>query len=235
MAEWEQKVFWSEVDVAAHDGGFQVRLDGRVVKTPAKALLLVPTRKLADEIAHEWRSLDQKVDPEKLPLTKLANAAIDKVAVQSGAITAMLAEYATTDLLCYRATAPKGLADRQEQIWQPLLDWFTQEHDVRLEVGSGVMPIRQAAEVLPACTALLNRYSAFELAAVYDLVSLSGSFVIGLATASEHITASEGWAASRVDEDWQISEWGADEGALLLAASREKAFERAAFVLGLLG
>jgi len=220
--------------VAEQDGGFQVRLDGRAVKTPAKALLLVPTQKLADEIACEWRSLDQKVDPEKLPLTKLANAAIDKVAVQRGAITLMLAEYATTDLLCYRATAPKGLADRQEQIWQPLLDWFAQKHTVRLEVGSGVMPIRQSDEVLPTCTALLKIYSAFELAAVYDLISLSGSFVIGVATAGEHITASKGWAASRLDEDWQISEWGADEDASLLSATREKAFLRAAFVLDLL-
>ncbi len=155
MAEWEQKVFWSAVDVAKHDGGFQVHLDGRAVKTPAKALLLVPTRKLADEIANEWRSLDQKVDPEKLPLTKLANAAIDKVATQSEPIIAMLAEYATTDLLCYRATSPKALADRQEEVWQPLLDWFAQAHNVRLEVGGGVMPIRQSAEVLPACTTLL--------------------------------------------------------------------------------
>lgn len=234
MAEWEQKVFWSDVDVAKTDSGYQVLLDGRGVKTPAKAVLAVPTQKFADQIAAEWRVLEVKVNPEKLPLTKLANAAIDKVAVQSEPIIGMLAEYATTDLLCYRATLPKGLADRQEQIWQPLLDWFSDVHNVHLEVGSGVMPIRQPTRVLADCAALLKTYTHFELAAVYDLITLTGSFVIGLATAAEKITVADAWAASRIDEDWQIAEWGEDEDAILLAATRQIAFERAAFVLSLL-
>jgi len=234
MAEWEQKVFWSDVDVGQSDGGFKVLLDGRDLKTPAKSTLQVPTRALAEGIAAEWGFLKDKVDPEALPLTKLANAAIDKIAAQSEPIIEMLAEYATTDLLCYRATSPKGLADRQEQIWQPLLDWFSDTHDVELEVGSGVMPIRQATQVLTDCAALLKTYSHFELAAVYDLITLSGSFVIGVATAAEKIEVTDAWAASRIDEDWQIEEWGEDEDAMLLAATRQNAFERAAFVLTLL-
>ena len=234
MAEWEQKIFWSDVDVAQDDAGFEVLLDGRGLKTPAKSALRVPTRGLAEGIAAEWRSLENKVDPDKLPLTKLANAAIDKVAVQSEPIIGMLAEYATTDLLCYRATSPIGLADRQEQIWQPLLDWFEKVHGVRLLVGCGVMPIRQPTEVLGACAKLLKNYSHFELAAIYDLIMLSGSFVIGLATADEKIAVSEAWSASRIDEDWQIQEWGEDEEATSLAATRQKAFECAAFVLTLL-
>lgn len=234
MAEWEQRVFWTNVDVAATDGGYQVLLDGRGVKTPAKASLVVPTQKFADQIAVEWRSLENKVDPKKLPVTKLANAAIDKVAEQSETIIEMLAEYATTDLLCYRATSPKGLADRQEQIWQPLLNWFSDVHNVRLEVGSGVMPIRQSTAVLVDCAVLLKPYSDFELAAVYDLITLTGSFVIGLAAASGEISVADAWAASRIDEDWQIAEWGKDEDATSLAATRQQAFERAAFVLALL-
>ncbi len=234
MAEWEQRVFWSDVNVAATDDGYQVLLDGRGVKTPAKARLIVPTQKLADQIAVEWRSLENKVDPEKLSVTKLANSAIDNVAEQSEAIIDMLVEYATTDLLCYRATSPKGLADRQEQIWQPLLNWFSDVHNVRLEVGSGVMPIRQSTAVLVDCAVLLKSYSDFELAAVYDLITLTGSFVIGLAAASGEISVADAWTASRIDEDWQIAEWGEDEDATSLAATRQQAFERAAFVLALL-
>ena len=234
MAAWEQKVFWSEVSVSKTEGGFQILLDGRGVKTPAKATLLVPTETFADQISAEWRALEDKVDPEKLPFTKLANAAIDKVAVQSEPIIGMLAEYGTTDLLCYRATLPKGLADKQEQVWQPLLDWFAATHGVTLEVGSGVMPIRQPTEVLAKCEALLKPYTHFELAAIYDLISLSGSFVIGLAVACEKLDAASAWTASCIDEDWQIAEWGKDEDATSLAATRQQAFERAAFVLSLL-
>lgn len=234
MAEWEQRVFWSDVAVASGDTGFKVLLDGRDLKTPAKATLKVPTQAFADGIAAEWRGLEDKVDPGKLPLTKLANAAIDKVALQSEPIIAMLAEYGATDLLCYRATSPKGLADRQEQIWQPLLNWFSKVHHVDLEVGSGVMPIRQPTRVLTDCAALLKPYSHFELAAVYDLITLSGSFVIGLAAAQEKLASIDAWAASRIDEDWQIAEWGVDEDATSLASTRQKAFERAAYVLTLL-
>ncbi len=234
MAEWEQRVFWSKVSITEAGDGYKVLLDGRDLKTPAKATLQVPTSALAEKIAEEWRTLEDKVDPERLPLTKLANAAIDKVAVQFEPIIEMLAEYATTDLLCYRATAPKGLADRQEQVWQPLLDWFAQTHNIRLEVSSGVMPIRQPTKVLTASAALLKNRTHLELAAIYDLITLSGSFVIGLATASENLSVPEAWAASRIDEDWQIAEWGEDEDATLLAKTRQNAFERAAFALTLL-
>lgn len=234
MAEWTQKVFWSEVDIKEAQNGFQILLDGRNVKTPQKVILEVPTDKLAAVIADEWRGLENEVDPQKLPITKLANAAIDKVAVQSEPIIDMLAEYATTDLLCYRATYPVALADRQEEIWQPLLVWFENTHSVTLQIGSGVMPIAQAPEVLGACREVLRQYSNFELAAVYDLITLSGSFVIGQATAKGQIAVSDAWSASRIDEDWQIQEWGEDEDAQSLASTRQKAFERAAFVLNLL-
>jgi len=234
MAVWAQKVFWSNVTVAKSADGYTILLDERGLKTPLKFTLEVPTENLALAIADEWRVLEKHVDPEKLPITKLANSAIDNVAVQFEPIIEMLAEYAATDLLCYRATSPVGLADRQEQIWQPLLYWFERTHGVTLKVGSGVMPISQSADVLDMCSRLLATYSNFALAAIYDLISLSGSFVIGLAVADEYLAVSDGWDASRIDEDWQIQEWGDDEDARSLAQSRRIAFERAALVLKLL-
>ena len=234
MSEWEQKVFWTDVAVDEDANGYKITLDGRGLKTASKLPLVVPTQIYAQEIAAEWRALEDKVDFDKLPLTKLAGAAIDKLAPQYEPTIEMLAEYATTDLLCYRATSPAALRDRQEQIWQPLLDWFADVHGIKLQVGRGVMPISQPEDVLPTSIALLRRYSNYELAAVYDLITLSGSFVIGLAVACEKIVESDAWMASRIDEDWQIQEWGEDEDAAALAATRQLAFERAAFVLGLL-
>lgn len=234
MAEWAQKVFWSEVSVGPVENGFAVLLDGREVRTPLKSKLIVPTEAFAKEIAKEWASLEDKVDPEKLPLTKMANAAIDKVSVQYDTIIPMLAEYATTDLLCYRATRPAGLVERQEEIWGPLLKWFSAEYNVTLQVGSGVMPISQPSDVLVKCSEILRKYTFFELAAVYDLISLSGSFVIGLAAADKKLSVSEAWSASRIDEEWQIQEWGEDEEASDLALTRQQAFARSSFVLDLI-
>ncbi len=234
MAEWAQKVFWSEVTVGKVEEGFAVLLDGREVRTPLKSKFYVPTEALAQEIAKEWASLNEKVDPEKLPLTKMANAAIDKVSVQSDVIIPMLAEYATTDLLSYRADGPEGLIALQKQVWDPLLDWFDDRYGVRLKTGAGVMPIEQAPDVLGVCSEILQKYTAFELAAVYDLISLSGSFVIGLAVADKHLSAEDAWTASRIDEDWQIAQWGEDEEATALTETRRVAFMRSFFVLELM-
>ncbi|KAB7613284.1 ATPase [Amylibacter sp. SFDW26] len=231
MADWAQKVFWSEVSVGKVAEGYSILLDGREVRTPLKSKLYVPTEAFAHEIAKEWASLEEKVDPEKLPLTKIANAAIDKVSVQSDAIIPMLAEYATTDLLSYRAVSPEGLVERQQMTWDPLLDWFAKEYDVTLKTGTGVMPVEQAPDVLDVCSKILQKYTAFELAAVYDLITLSGSFVIGLATAQKRIDVSTAWAASRIDEEWQIEQWGEDEEATSLTKARCDAFKRSFFVL----
>ncbi len=234
MAEWAQKVFWSEVTVGKVAEGYSVLLDGREVRTPLKAKLYVPTEAFAQEIAKEWAALEEKVDPEKLPLTKMANAAIDKVSVQSDAIIPMLAEYATTDLLCYRAASPDVLIEHQQQVWDPLLGWFAKQYGVTLKTGAGVMPVEQASDVLDVCSKILKKYTAFELAAVYDLITLSGSFVIGIATADKYIGVSDAWAASRIDEDWQIEQWGEDEEAISLNATRHAAFNRSLFVLELI-
>jgi chaperone required for assembly of F1-ATPase len=233
MSEWAPKVFWTTVDIGEDQTGFKILLDGRALKTPSKAEMLIPSKAMAEEIAKEWRLQEDKVDPSKLHLTKLAYAAIDKLLVQREPTIEILAEYATTDLLCYRATSPVVLADRQEQTWQPLLNWFEEAHNIRLKVGSGVMPVQQPMDVLDKCAELLKKYSHFELAAVHDLIQLSGSFVIGLATVEEKISVSDAWDASRIDEDWQIEEWGEDEEASELSETRRKAFEYAAFVLSL--
>ena len=54
---------------------------------------------------------------------------------------------------------------------------------------------------------------AFRLTAFHDLVALSGSFVIALATAEGWQSPRELWLASRIDESWQEELWGRDEEA----------------------
>ena len=233
MNEWAPKVFWSEVSVAETGNNFTILLDGKPVKTPQKSDLEVPTRAFADAMANEWRALDNKIDPEKLPLTKLANASIDKIPDQLDGIISMLAEYATTDLLCYRAEKPEDLMKRQEEAWQPLLDWFENNHGIKLVTSCGVMPIAQTDQVLDICRNLLKKFSNFELAAIYDLIMLSGSFVIGLATAEGHIEHGHAWDISRIDEEWQISEWGEDEEAASMETKKRNSFLDAEKFFGL--
>ena len=141
MSDWKPKRFWKKAVATACDGGFTVELDGRSVKTPAKETLIVPTMPMAKATAAEWDAQGETLDPITMPITRGANAAIDKVRTQHAEVAAMLAEYGDSDLLCYRAAGPETLIARQAAAWDPLLDWAAQTLDARLTVGQGVMHV----------------------------------------------------------------------------------------------
>ena len=228
MSGWTAKRFWKEATVSAEGAGWGVRLDGRAVKTPAKAALVLPTRALAEAVAAEWDAQQGVVKPATMPVTRAANSAIDTVSVQFDAVAWMIAAYGETDLLCYRAEGPGPLADRQAAVWDPLLDWAAGVLGARLVVTQGVLPVAQDAAALARLDAAVRDCTPFELAALHDLVAISGSLVIGLAVARGQIGVEDGWTASRIDETWQAEQWGADEEAAAQEALKRQAMHDAA-------
>lgn len=224
MSEWTAKRFWTETRVVAADSGFTVELDTRPVKTPAKNLLVVPTHTMAEEISVEWDAQVEVIDPTTMPFTRSANAAIDKVRVQHAEVADMLAGYGDSDLLCYRADGPEGLIARQKTQWDPLLDWAADVLGARLLPVEGVIHHPQAEAALTALSERTHALSDFELSAFHDLVSLTGSLILGFATAYDHLAPKEAWAISRVDEIWQQEQWGVDEEAAELAEIKQAGF-----------
>lgn len=229
MAEWALKRFWKTVAVTVADaGGWSVRLDGRPLSAPAsRAPLMLPTRPLAEAIAREWQEQEDVVRPAAMPMTRFANTAQDRVAVNFAAVADTVAAYAGTDLLCYRADAPAELVARQAAAWDPLLDWAASEFGARLRTTAGVVPVAQTRDTLERLAAEVARGSAWRLTALHDLVALSGSLVIGLAVERDVRSPAEAWAISRVDEDWQVSQWGRDAEAEAAAELGRRAFEDA--------
>lgn len=227
MSEWAAKRFWEKTSVEERDGAFVVLLDGRVVKTPSKTTLAVPTAALADAIAYEWQAQDEKIDPMTMPCTRSANSALDKVTPQHGEVAALIAAYGEDDLLCYRAQAPTELVDRQNEIWNPLLDWARDELHSPLIAVKGVMHTDQPATSVANLTAAVTSQNPFELAALHDLVSLSGSLIIGLAAQRAAFDLDDLWNWSRLDEEWQIEQWGRDEDADATAAIKQASFKHA--------
>ena len=224
MSDWKPKRFWTSATPIACEGGFTVTLDGRAVKTPAKALLVVPTMPMAQAIAVEWDAQTGLVDPRTMPVTRSANAAIDKVRHQRAEVIGLLAEYGGSDLLCYRAPAPDALVAHQAERWDPLLDWAARDLGAKLLVGQGVMHVAQPPETLALFTRELEAFDDFALAAVHDLISIAGSLVLALAVTRGHLSAAQAWDLSRVDEDWQIAQWGADEDATAAAEVKRSAY-----------
>ncbi|HEY9037501.1 MAG TPA: ATP12 family protein [Roseovarius sp.] len=224
MTEWAAKRFWKNATVTEGDAGYGIALDGRAVQTPAKAPLALPTRALAAAIAAEWDAVDGKIDPRSMPMTRTANSAIDKVAHQHAEVADMIAAYGQTDLLCYRATSPQELVLRQSEEWDPLLDWAESALGVRLRPVAGVMPEPQDPAALETLRRRVHAHDAFELAALHDLVALSGSLIIGLAAMHNAQDIGTLWQISRLDEAWQSELWGADEEAEEMAAVKRAAF-----------
>lgn len=224
MSEWSMKRFWDAATVEATQHGFEVRLDGRSVQTPAKRTLSVPTLEIAQKIASEWQSQEESVDPTTMPWTRSANAALDKVATQRDEVVSHLAGYASSDLLCYRADGPEALVGRQADAWDPFLEWAMYAFGARLAVTTGVMPVSQNGDDIARLSALMRGMSAFQLTGFHDLVGLTGSFVLALAAAKKREDPDTLWRLSRVDEIWQIEQWGEDEEAAEHARIKRTAF-----------
>ena len=235
MSGWGRKVFWKEVGIAETPEGFAITLDGRAIKTPAKAALALPTREMAELIAAEWAAQEGDIRPEAMPATRAANAAIDKVRGQFAEVAGLLTAYGETDLLCYRAEGPEELVARQNERWDPLLDWAKARFGVVLAVTEGVMPAAQNQAMLDRLGAHVAGFTPFQLTAFHDLVAMSGSLIIGLAVTEGVAEPELLWDLSRIDEDWQIEQWGEDDEATAQAAQRRQAFLDAARFFSLCG
>ena len=224
MSEWAPKRFWTSANVTEVEGGFGVALDNRTVMTPGKFGLILPTRAMAQAIADEWDAQDEKVNPLTMPVTRSANTAIDKVAVQHGEVADMLAAYGDSDLLCYRAESPAALAEREALHWDPLLDWAEADLGVRLHPRTGIMHEPQDPAALTALRDRVHAQTHFELTGFHDLVSLTGSLILGFCAIQKHRTPEDIWDISRVDEHWQEELWGVDEEAQDAADRKKQAF-----------
>lgn len=228
------KRFYKDVAVAEEPGGFAIRLDGRDVKTPARAPLLVPRRQLAEAIAEEWRAQDAKIQPATMPLTKFAYTAIDRVAPNRDGVIEQILGFGKTDLVCYRAEGPSDLVRRQAAIWDPLLHWARERFGADLAVGEGFAYVEQPESTRLRFEAVVSEGDNFRLAGLHAVVSLLGSLVIALALDESVLDPDSAFAAARLDELYQAEKWGEDTQITARALHQAKALGEAARFLGLL-
>jgi len=208
------KRFYNEVTAAATEDGYVIELDGRIVKTPGKETLTVPTFALAEAVAEEWRTQADDIDTNTMPVTKLANTAIDRVQPRFEAVAADITNFASTDLLCYRADEPAGLAARQNDIWTPYLEWAESVLSAKLVTTDGIMPVRQSEAAIEAIAGAVNACDAFELTALHEFTNGFGSVVLALAYMKEFASFEAIWEASILDQTHQEDQWGEDYEAI---------------------
>jgi chaperone required for assembly of F1-ATPase len=211
-------------------GTFGVVLDGRPVRTPARHPLGAPRRRIAEAIAAEWDAQGEAVDPASMPLTRLANAIIDRVVPAPGPVADEIAKYLGSDLVFYRADGPTGLVARQAEAWDPLLVWARETLGARFICAEGVVFARQPETALVAAGAAIP-HEPWALGALNSVTTLTGSALIALALAADRLSVEEAWSAAHVDEDWNMEQWGRDAAALERRAVHYAEMQAAAFVL----
>lgn len=228
-----KKRWWQDVSVRPVADGFEIWLDARQLRSPAKADFVLPTRVMAEATAAEFVAQISPVDPNAMPVTRAANAAIDKVTPRKAEVVAELAGYGGADLLCYRAGEPERLRARQDALWQPWLDWAAARFDAPLTVYTGVMHGVQPQASLHLLAKAIAAFDAFELTALHDLVAISGSLVLGLAVAESKLSAKDAFDLSRLDEVWQSELWGVDADAEAVVGLKRQSCLNAEKFLGL--
>jgi len=216
------KRFWTTVSVEQDRA---IQLDGKPVRTPGRVPLALPNDALAGAVAAEWRAVTGEIDPRAMPLTGLANAAIDRVGPDPALFARGLAVYAESDLLCYRAEAPDDLVARQCAAWDPLLDWARGRYDVQIETATGILHRAQPALTLVRLGEAIAARGAFELAALSPIVTIGGSLVAALALAEGAATPEQVWDAISLDEDYQAERWGRDPLAAAGIEARRRDFD----------
>ena len=229
------KRFWKHVTALGEGDGFAIHLDERAIRTPARALLVVPTEALANAIADEWRSVEGEIDPRAMPLTGLANAAIDRIAPEREAYACGLAKYGEADLACYRSEWPPELVSRQEASWDELLAWGRRRYDVDFSTTTGLLHVPQARATIDRLEQAVIELDPFHLAGLSPLVSIGGSLIAALAVLEKTIGAEAAWEAVTIDDRWQLEQWGGDEEAVAALENRRRDFLAGARFLDLLG
>ena len=228
------KRFYKDVAVKDEGGEAVLLLDGKPVRTPGKAPLALPTRAAAEALAEEWRAQGDRIDPETMPLTRLANSAIDGVRGREQAVAADIVRHAGSDLLSYRPEGPQSLVAAQAKHWDPVLAWAERALDAPLRLVAGIVHVEQPAPSLDAIARRLEAFDTFGLAALHVMTQLTGSALLPLAVALGQLTPEEAWAAAHVDEDFQIAQWGEDAEAAGRRAHRKRDFDAAVRMLALL-
>jgi chaperone required for assembly of F1-ATPase len=230
------KRFYERAEMVKTPDGFAVHLDGKPVRTPGRALVLLPTEEAAALIAEEFADQAERIDPVTMPVTRLVNTAIDGVATDPQAVLEDVLRFASSDLVCYRAEAPERLVERQAEAWDPVLDWARSALGARFLLAEGVIHVEQPRESIGAVGLhLRQREEPLRLAAIHVMTAITGSALLALAVEAGEIDAEAGWAAAHVDEDWQAEQWGQDAEAVVRRNFRKRDYMAAVQLLAALG
>ena len=216
--------------IEPHAHGFALSMDEKIMLTPRKKELVLPTQILAERVQKLWN--DKMPTPAPV-LLALSYSAIDVMEGSREVMNEAMLAYAETDLILTRAEAG-ALLEREEAAWNPVMQWAMQRFDVSFKVAKGIMPVEQAEATLRALKKVLESFSFFEMSAFAFLTQSYSSLLLALAVKEKEISAETAFTLSRIDEDYQAETWGVDAGEAMRSEKIKKEVQEAEEFLQLL-
>ncbi|MCF6199676.1 MAG: ATPase [Hyphomicrobiaceae bacterium] len=207
------KRFYKRVEIVGDENGYEIELDGRAIKSPGREVLVLPHQSLASELAEEWRRQEEFIDLASMPVMRFAGRVHDNILPKIQSARTEILKFAHSDLLCYRAEQPEPLVERQAKLWDPVLERFVREGNIRFKVSSGILWIDQEAGDMERFASLLEHFDGYVLGALLEVTSLSGSAILALALGKGWLAPAKVWELCHIDEDFQAEQWGKDEDA----------------------
>lgn len=204
------KRFYKDVDIKADENGYLILLDGRVLKTPGKQLLRVPSKSRAQKVAKEWAEQGQEIDPQSMPCTRLLNVATEITPNRRDDLVAEFLSYLGTDLLCYREPVDRMLKARQDENWQDLLDWAAQKKGIALQTTTGLTALAPDSASRNAARNYARGLDDIDLTLLMHFTASFGSAILAFAVMDGHIDVRTAYGLSRLDEAYQNEKWGKD-------------------------
>lgn len=202
--------FWKSVTLESTAPGWQVRLDGRAIKSPEAHVVLLPSQALGQAVAAEWSQVETLAEIGQMPLTRLAFAATDWHSARRAAAEFEIENHIKTDLLVFLSPYPEALKMRETALWSPWIEWAAVQFGIVLKQTDGLVPPEIPEASLTNLRALNHAMSGFEAAAFMQALSILGSVILTLALKQGALGADSAMALSRVGETFQEDIWGHD-------------------------
>ena len=204
----KKKKFWSAIKLKKKESKFGILLDKNLLKTPQEKDCLISNIRIAKDLLKEWSSIQDDINFHNLPVTQICFSSLDRKRKEKIILLNKLTEYGMTDLLFYRDISGTELEKLQSKKWDKLLDWTQNEFNIDFKVVNGIMPVEQPKENYNTFFNELEKLDCISLTALSDIVTLSGSLILGLLLLKKKIISKQAWSLAKVDEEWQRSKWG---------------------------
>nr|XP_056722453.1 ATP synthase mitochondrial F1 complex assembly factor 2 [Euleptes europaea] len=210
----ERKRFYQNVSISQGEGGFEINLDHRKLKTPQNKIFTVPSKTLALAVATEWDLQQDTVKFFTMHLTTLCNTALDNPSQRSREqLIRAAVKFLETDTICYRLEEPPALVELQKNEWDPLVVWAEKRYNVVIGSSTSILGPSIPQSTKDTFASHLASYNTWALHGIEYMITQLKSLILSMGLLDKQLTVEQAVLLSRLEEEYQIQHWGSVEWA----------------------